>query len=130
MEKRSTPVFIIDEADRLTLKVLSDLQIIFNFNMDSRNLAMVLLVGQPRLRMTLSQNTHKSLRQRIVMNYHMGGISKEGRRYITGKLKGAGYRQGVFDDNAMQAILNAAKGTPRMPHPGNVVLRHATVVQL
>ncbi|MCD7982021.1 MAG: AAA family ATPase [Clostridiales bacterium] len=115
LEKRVTPVIIIDEADKLTHKVLSDLQIMFNFDMDSRDLAMVLLVGQPRLNMTLNQNTHESLRQRIVMNYHMGGISKEeGRRYITGKLEGAGCRQDVFDDNAVEAILNAANGTPRM----------------
>ena len=115
LEKRVTPVIIIDEADKLTHKVLSDLQIMFNFDMDSRDPAIVLLVGQPRLNMTLNQNTHESLRQRIVMNYHMGGISKEeGRRYITAKLEGAGCRQTVFDENAVEAILNAANGTPRM----------------
>lgn len=115
LEKRITPVIIIDEADKLTHKVLSDLQIMFNFDMDSRDPAIVLLIGQPRLNMTLNQNTHESLRQRIVMNYHMGGISKEeGRRYIACKLEGAGCRQSVFDDNAVEAILNAANGTPRM----------------
>lgn len=115
LEKRVTPVIIIDEADKLTHKVLSDLQMMFNFDMDSRDLAVILLVGQPRLNMTLNQNTHESLRQRIVMNYHMGGISKEeGRRYITGKLSGAGCRQDVYDDNAVEAILNAANGTLRI----------------
>lgn len=115
LEKRITPVIIIDEADKLTHKVLSDLQIMFNFDMDSRDPAIVLLVGQPRLNITLNQNTHESLRQRIVMNYHMGGISKEeGRKYITGKLEGAGCRHNVFDENAIEAILNAANGTPRM----------------
>lgn len=49
------------------------------------------------------------------MNYHMGGITKEeGRRYITRKLEGAGSRQTVFDSNAVEAVLNAANGTPRM----------------
>lgn len=115
LEKRITPVIIIDEADKLTHKVLSDLQIMFNFDMDSRDPAVILLVGLPRLNTTLNQNTHESLRQRVVMNYHMGGISKEeGRRYITGKLEGAGCRQAIFDDNAVEAILNAANGTPRI----------------
>lgn len=115
VEKRITPVIIIDEADRLTHKILADLQMMFNFDMDSRDLAVTLLVGQPRLNATLNQNTHESLRQRIVMNYHMNGISKEeGRRYITAKLEGAGCRQTVFDENAVEAILNAANGTPRM----------------
>ena len=115
LEKRVTPVIIIDEADMLSHKVLSDLQIMFNFEMDSRDLAVVLLVGQPRLNTTLGQSTHESLRQRIVMNYHMGGISKEeGRAYIRKKLEGAGCRQVVFDENAMEAVLNSANGTARM----------------
>lgn len=115
LEKRITPVIVIDEADMLSHKVLSDLQIMFNFEMDSRDLAIILLVGQPRLNTTLRQSTHESLRQRIVMNYHMGGIAKEeGRLYITRKLEGAGARQTVFDENAVEAILNAANGTARL----------------
>ena len=115
LEKRITPVIIIDEADKLNHKVLGDLQIMFNFEMDSRDLAVILLVGQPRLNTTLNQSTHESLRQRIVMNYHMCGISKEeGRTYIKKKLEGAGCQQTVFDTNATEAILNSANGTPRM----------------
>lgn len=115
LEKRVTPVIIIDEADMLSHKVLSDLQIMFNFEMDSRDLAVILLVGQPRLNLTLNQSIHESLRQRIVMNYHMGGLSKEeGRRYIARKLEGSGSRQPVFDDAAIEAILNSANGTARM----------------
>ncbi len=114
-EKKVTPVIIIDEADKLTHKVLSDLQMLFNFEMDSRDLAVVLLVGQPALNITLNQTIHESLRQRVVMNYHMGGITKEeGRKYISGKLEGAGCRQEVFDSNAMEEILNAANGIPRL----------------
>lgn len=115
LEKRVTPVIIIDEADMLSHKVLSDLQIMFNFEMDSRDFAVVLLVGQPRLNITLNQSTHESLRQRIIMNYHMGGVAKEeGRIYIRKKLEGAGSHDTVFDENAVEAILNAANGTPRI----------------
>ena len=115
LEKRITPVIVIDEADMLSHKILSDLQIMFNFEMDSRDLAIILLVGQPRLNVTLNQSTHEPLRQRIIMNYHMGGITKEeGRTYIMKKLEGAGCRQTVFEENATEAILNAANGTPRM----------------
>ena len=49
------------------------------------------------------------------MNYSMEGLSKdEGRSYISTKLSGAGCRQAVFDDGALEAILNAANGIPRM----------------
>lgn len=38
-------------------------------------------------------STHEPLRQRLIMNYHMGSISKEDRAYISKKLEGAGCRQ-------------------------------------
>ena len=86
-----------------------------NFEMDSRDLVVILLIGQLRLNLTLNQGIHESLRQRIVMNYHMGGMTKEeGRLYISKKLEEAGSRQTVFDDNALEAILNASNGTARM----------------
>lgn len=34
--------------------------------------------------------------------------------YINAKLKGAGCAQTVFEENALEAILNAATDTPRM----------------
>ena len=49
------------------------------------------------------------------MNYNLEGISKdEGKNYIIEKLKGAGCNQVVFEDAAIEAILNAADGTPRL----------------
>lgn len=49
------------------------------------------------------------------MNYNLEGLSKEeGKTYIYAKLKGAGCSQTVFEDAAIEAILNAADGTPRL----------------
>lgn len=49
------------------------------------------------------------------MNYNLDGISKEeGKTYISEKLKGAGCNQTIFEEAAVEAILNAADGTPRM----------------
>ena len=39
---------------------------------------------------------------------------EEGRSYISAKLAGAGCRQAVFDDGALEAVLNASDGIPRM----------------
>lgn len=115
LEKKVTPVIIIDEADMLSHKVLRDLQLMFNFEMDSRDLAIVLLVGQNQLINTLNQNAHESLRQRILMNYHMLGITKEeGRQYIARKLESVGCLQPVFNENAVESILNSANGAPRV----------------
>lgn len=115
IEKRITPVIILDEADHMGSAILDDLKILFNFEMDSRDRAVILLAGHPRLAHTLSMNSHEALRQRLVMNYSMEGLSKEeGRSYISAKLAGAGCRQAVFDDSALEAVLNASDGIPRM----------------
>lgn len=115
LEKRQTPVIIIDEANYVSNVVLNDLKMLFNFEMDSKDRAIILLVGLPHLNSTLRLSNHEPLRQRLVMNYNLEGMSKsEGRSYIETKLKGAGCTQIVFDDNALEAILNAANGTPRM----------------
>lgn len=95
LEKRITPV-IINEANHMNEAVLSDLKILFNFEMDSRDRAVILLAGQPQLNNTLRLNAYEPLRQRLVMNYNMEGLSKEeGRIYVTEKLKGAGCKQTV-----------------------------------
>ena len=98
LDKKKTPVIIIDEANYIKNAVLNDLKILFNFEMDSRDRAVILLVGL-----------------RIIMNYNIDGYSKEeGRAYIEWKLKKAGCTAPVFDDAAMEAILNASDGTARV----------------
>lgn len=115
LDKRKTPVIIIDEANYVKNSVLNDLKILFNFEMDSRDRAVVLLSGLPQLNNTLSLSIHEPLRQRIIMNYNLDGFSKEeGRSYIEHKLKKAGCLDPVFDDPAIEAILNASDGTARM----------------
>jgi type II secretory pathway predicted ATPase ExeA len=115
IEKRQTPVIIMDEANYIGTAILNDLKILFNFEMDSRDRAVILLAGLPQLNNTLCLGIHEPLRQRIVMNYNLDGLSKdEGRLYIQEKLKGAGCTQTVFEENAIEAILNAANGTPRI----------------
>ncbi len=83
--------------------------------MDSRDRAAILLAGLPKLNSTLTLQIHEPLRQRIVMNYNLEGLTKdEGKTYILEKLKGAGCNQTIFEDAAIEAILNAADGTPRL----------------
>ena len=53
LDKKKTPVIIIDEANYISNAVLNDLKILFNFEMDSRDRAVVLLVGLPQLNNTL-----------------------------------------------------------------------------
>jgi len=115
LDKKITPVIIVDEANHINTGILNDLKMIFNFDMDSRDRAIVLLVGQQQINNTLALNSFEALRQRLVMNYNMEGLSKaEGKQYILKKLESAGSTSDVFDDAAVEAILNNAFGKPRV----------------
>lgn len=115
VEKRVTPIIIIDEANYLKNATLNDLKILFNFEMDSSDKAIVLLAGLPQLINTLNLNVHEPLRQRITMNYNLDGLSKEeSKTYILNKLKKAGCETQVFEESALEALVNASNGVPRI----------------
>ena len=114
-EKRMTPIIILDEANYMKNAALNELKMLFNFEMDSVNRAVVLLAGLPQLSSTLNLNTHEPLRQRITMNYTVSPLTQEEViAYIHEKLKAAGCHQEVFERNALEAIANASGGIPRM----------------
>jgi len=115
IEKRITPVIIIDEANHINNAVLTDLKMLFGFEMDSRDRAILLLVGLPQLNNTLRLAANEPLRQRITMNYNLDSLTREeAHEYIKGKLSGAKCIGKVFDENAMEAVVNAANGIPRL----------------
>ena len=115
LEKRITPVFIIDEANHISSAILNDFKMLFNFEMDSKDRAVVLLIGQPLLNNTLRLASNEAIRQRITMNYTMNNLTKEdGRIYINSRLQAANCTQIVFDQPALEAIINAANGIPRI----------------
>lgn len=115
IERRITPVFILDEANYVRSGTLNDLKILFNFDMDSKDKAIVLLAGLPALQNTLRLTIHEPLRQRIVMNFRMSGLSKEdSKAFISTKLQSANCSKVVFSDGALEAIANAANGIPRL----------------
>lgn len=115
VEKRMTPVIIIDEANYMKNPILNDLKLLFNFEMDSKDRAVVLLVGLPALNNTLRLVAHEPLRQRITMNYHLDGLNKEeAKAYIQGKVSYAKGYGAIFSENALEAIINVAGGIPRI----------------
>jgi len=115
VEKRMTPIIIIDEANYINNAILNDLKLLFNFEMDSKDRAVILLVGLPQINNTLRLVAHEPLRQRITMNYHLDGLTKEeAKTYILKKLTGADCHTNLFSEGALEAIINAANGVPRM----------------
>ena len=76
-EKRITPVFIFDEANYMKSGILNDLKILFNFEMDSKDYAVVLLIGLPQLNNQLRLSSHEPLRQRIIMSHNLENLNEE-----------------------------------------------------
>lgn len=113
-EKRVTPVFIFDECNYMSNSILNDLKMIFNFDMDSKNHAIILMVGLPNIIRNLRLVAHEPLKQRIIVNYKLAPLNKvEGNSYIKDKLLMAKTVQEVFDNNALEAIINASNGVCR-----------------
>src|SRR5262249_61179945 len=70
--------------------------------------------AEPLLRRTLSLQMHEPLRQRIAVQYHLDGLSREELdAYLAQQLKAAGVGQPLFDDTARQALYQATKGILR-----------------
>src|ERR1039458_7947138 len=82
--------------------------------MDSSRYLTLLLVGQPLLRRTLSLQMHEPLRQRIAVQYHLEGLSREELdAYLAHQLKAAAVTRTLFDDTARQALYQVTKGILR-----------------
>lgn len=112
--KKIQPIIIIDEANYLRTEILNELKMLLNFEMDSKNYATCILVGQPILNTILSKNIHEPLRQRIVINYHFTGISKEEiKDYIQSRLKLAGSQDEIFNPNAIEAVYGCCNSSIR-----------------
>lgn len=114
-DKKITPVIILDEANYMKNGVLNDIKMLFNFDMDSRDKAVVIFVGLPQLNNMMRLSIHEPLRQRITMNYHLEGFQKqEMKNYIHKRIEGAGGTQEVFNEKALEAICNASNGVARV----------------
>ncbi len=112
--KKRHPILICDEAQLLRHPALEQLPLLLNFDMDSSHYLTLLLIGEPLLRRTLSLQMHEPLRQRIAVQYHLDGLSREELdAYLAQQLKAAGVGQPVFDDTARQALYQATKGILR-----------------
>jgi type II secretory pathway predicted ATPase ExeA len=112
--KKQHPILICDEAQLLHHPALEQLPLLLNFDMDSSHYLTLLPIGEPLLRRTLSLQMHEPLRQRIAVQYHLDGITREELdAYLVQQLKAAGIGQPLFDDTARQALYQATKGILR-----------------
>jgi type II secretory pathway predicted ATPase ExeA len=114
LEGKQRPVVVIDEAHHLRNEVLEDLRLLTNYEMDSENRLCLLFVGLTELRRRLRMAVHESLDQRIVVRYHLGGMTRaELPEYLTHRLRAACCELPLFEPAAIEAIFQATQALPR-----------------
>lgn len=112
--KKIYPFLVVDEAHLLRMEAMEELRLLTNYHMDSKNYLILILVGQTELRRKLSLNVNEPLNQRIIVKYHLDGLSrKELQDYLNHQLKRAGVSAPLFSEPALEAIYQASKGVMR-----------------
>lgn len=115
VDRKIIPVIVCDEAQYLRTDILNDLKMLLNFNMDSKDYAVLILVGQPILNSILEKSVHEALKQRIMINYNFIGLDyDEVKNYILNRCEIAGISNAIFDDSAIKALANGCNGSTRV----------------
>jgi type II secretory pathway predicted ATPase ExeA len=123
VDARTRPVLVVDEAHHLRSDVLEDLRLLTNYQMDGENRLTLLLLGQPELRRRVNMAVHEALNQRIVVRYHLGGMTREEvGPYLAHLLHLAGTELPLFEPQAVEALFQATQGLPRKI---NLLAHHA-----
>lgn len=114
LELKIRPILIVDEAQYLRNDVLQNLRLLTNYEMDSQNRLCMIFVGQAELRRRLSLSVHEPLAQRLVVRYHLSGLSREELpEYLQHRLELAGTQMELFEAPALESMFQATNGLPR-----------------
>ena len=107
-------VLLVDEAHDLRTDVAPILRLLTNFEMDSRLVLSVVLCGQPSLRRLLVREESEALTQRLALVATLRLLSRaESRLYIEHRLRVVGCKKPPFDEPALDAIYEVARGNLR-----------------
>lgn len=108
-------LIVIDEAQRLTSRLLQEICALFNIGEKTRKLVNVLLVGQVEFERMLANPSNQALRDHIALSFRISSLSpEETGAYIRYRLEVAGARKELFTEGAVQEVFNFSKGIPRL----------------
>lgn len=106
-------LFVVDEAQGLSIETLEEIRLLLNFRFTSRLPLTLLLVGQPELISRV--RAIPQLQQRVALQYRLGAFDlKETVQYILFREKKAGARKNVFSREAVERVYKHSQGIPRV----------------
>ncbi len=107
-------LLIIDEAQNLSNEALEEIRMLSNLQTEDEALLQIMLVGQPELIARLKKPRMLQLSQRIAVNFHLEGLSREETGdYIRFRLEKAGRHGDLFAEEAVDMIHELSGGIPR-----------------
>jgi type II secretory pathway predicted ATPase ExeA len=113
-EKRIVPVIALDECQLLSHEILESVIHFLNFDIDSRDKVILILAGQQSLRKRLKLAVYEPLVQRVTSHYKFEGLkSADIDKYLMHRLKIAGVKHQLFEDDAIMFIYQLTKGVMR-----------------
>jgi general secretion pathway protein A len=108
-------MLIIDEVQKISDDALECIRLLNNLEQGSIKLIQMLLLGQEEFLVKLSRPELESFKQRIAWLETIGKMtSLQTHQYILHRLKIAGSQSRIFTADAMEAIIVATRGTPRL----------------
>jgi general secretion pathway protein A len=107
-------VIVMDEAHDIRPDVLGMLRILTNFEMDSRLVISLVLIGQPPLAKMLAREDQEAVAKRIAFYATLRLLSREETaRYVEHRCTIAGSVKTPFDNAALDAIYELSRGNMR-----------------
>lgn len=108
------PIIVVDDAHTLSRNIINSLKILFDFDMDSKDYTILILIGQDELKNELSKKIYEAIHQRIIVNYKMTGLSRnEVKEYIKTRFEISNVKTNIFTEDALNALYSCSKSSPR-----------------
>ncbi|MCJ8501103.1 AAA family ATPase [Desulfatitalea alkaliphila] len=121
--ERKQVVLIIDECQRLSPRLMEDVRVLSNIELQDRKLINIFFVGQQEFNTLLALPQNRALAQRITVRYHIDPLTAaEVGQYIRHRLKVAGSTKEIFKAEAVKAVYRFSGGIPRLI---NILSDHA-----
>lgn len=108
------PVVIADDAHEMRPETLGLFRLLTNYEMDSRLVVSIVLLGQPPLRHLLQRGELEDIARRLVHYAELRLLSRdETRRYVEHRLTIVGAKKSPFDEGALDAVYELSRGNLR-----------------
>lgn len=108
------PILVLEEAQNLWACAIEEVRLLTCARTDTRPPFSLLLVGDDSLLARLQMGIHRGLLSRLGFCLCLRPLDPaQSRDYIAARLRAVGIRANLFEDNALELLIQAADGLPR-----------------